>query len=61
MGKTIDAIRQAEMEVEKGSGEFGDLLMSLHVRMTEIKPLKTLKDEYNDFYKKLSGLGKTIE
>lgn len=29
--------------------------------MTEIKPLKSIKDEYNDFYKKLSGFGKSIE
>jgi hypothetical protein len=29
--------------------------------MTEIKPLKSLKEEYSDFYKKLSGLGKNIE
>lgn len=36
-------------------------MMNLHVKMTEIKPLKSIKDEYNDFYKKLSGLGKAIE
>jgi hypothetical protein len=31
------------------------------MKMTEIKPLKSLKEEYGDFYKKLSGLGKSIE
>jgi hypothetical protein len=29
--------------------------------MTEIKPLRSVKDEYSEFYKKLSGLGKSIE
>lgn len=44
----------------KAENDFNSALLNLHVKMTEIKPLRSIKTEYNDFYKKLSGLGKGI-
>lgn len=44
MSKTIAAINQTEAEIGKSESEWGNSLMSLHIKMTEIKPLKSVKD-----------------
>lgn len=38
-----------------------EAMNELHEKMVEIKPLKNLKEEYNDFYKKLTGMAKSVE
>jgi hypothetical protein len=61
ISKAIQAISDTEQEISNSGESWGNSLTNLHLKMTEIKPLKTLKEEYSDFYKKLSGLGKNIE
>jgi hypothetical protein len=61
ISKAIQAINDSEQEIANSGENWGNSLINLHLKMTEIKPLKSLKEEYSDFYKKLSGLGKIIE
>lgn len=44
ISKTIQAIEDSEQEVMKAQDNWGTALHRLHVKMTEIKPLKSMKE-----------------